>query len=332
MRLALMLCVCGLLVPAATVRGDGGSNAPPTPTKGKVHFAPTGDQKEVPERYRLSAHDFSWEMSKVREVRDGRYDIYQVRFPSPVKSSTPENNTVHAEYYRPHGDGPFPCVIILDITAGDQSVSRLMGAHLARHRIGGLFVQMAYYGPRRPKGSSLRLLSPNIPHTMEAIRQTVLDLRCATAWMESRPEIDAQRLGVVGTSLGSFVAALTAEMEPKLKRVAVLLGGGGLVDGYWDDPRAASVRKIYEAIGGTKEQVTKLLAPVDPITCAANLKDRKLLIMAAKKDDIVPPRMAEALWNATGRQRIVWFDCNHIGAALYVLPALRELSEHFGAK
>src|SRR5262249_61850129 len=115
-----------------------------------------------------------------------------LRFPSPVTSDCPENNTVHAEYYRPKGDGPFPGVIVLDITAGDQSLSRGISTLLAQRGIAALFVQMAYYGPRRPPGSKLRLLSPNIAHTVEAIRQTVLDVRRATAWLESRPEIDAK--------------------------------------------------------------------------------------------------------------------------------------------
>src|SRR5262249_14356165 len=149
-------------------------------------------------------------------------------------------------------------------------------------------------------------LSLDYKHTLEAIRQTVLDLRRAAAWMEAQPEIDAKRLGIMGTSLGSFVAALTGEMEPKLGRVAVLLGGGGLVDAYWDDARAKPYRKVYEAVGGTKAKLEALIAPADPITCAANLKDRKLLILAAKKDDIVPPKAAEALWIASGRQQIVW--------------------------
>ena len=48
---------------------------------------------------------------------------------------------------------------------------------LAQNGIGGLFVQMAYNGPRRPKGSNLRLLSPDLDHTFKAINQTVLDLR-----------------------------------------------------------------------------------------------------------------------------------------------------------
>ena len=157
-------------------------------------------------------------------------------FPSAVESPTPENNTVYAEYYRPEGKGPFPCVIVLDITGGDQTMSRRhLHAPVARTAIAGLFVQMAYYGPRRPPGSKLRFSARHLPHAA-AVRQTVLDLRLATAWMESRPEIDAKRLGIMGTSLGSFLAALTAEMEPKLGRVAVLLGGGGFVDGYYDDP------------------------------------------------------------------------------------------------
>ena len=140
--------------------------------------------------------------------------------------------------------------------------------------------------------------------------------------------LDPRRLGVLGTSLGSFLAALAGEMEPRLGRVAVLLGGGGLVDGYYDHPQAAPYRRAYEALGGTKERLVKLLAPVDPLTCAANLKDRKVLMMAARNDEIVPPRMAQALWEASGRQKIVWYPCGHYTAALYFLPALEQIATH----
>jgi len=160
----------------------------------------------------------------------------------------------------------------------------------------------------------------------------VLDLRLATAWLESRAELDPRRLGILGTSLGSLVGSLTAEMEPKLKRVAVLLGGAGFVEAFWDDPRAKSYRQLYELAGGTKEMLTALLAPVDPLTCAGNLKDHKLLMMVGKRDEILPPRMAEALWQASGRQKICWFDCTHYGAIFYLPVALEQLVEHFGAE
>ncbi len=75
--------------------------------------------------------------------------------------------------------------------------------------------------------------------------------------------------------------------------------------------------------------VARLIAPVDPLTCAGNLRGRKLLILAGKRDDIVPPRMAEALWQASGKQKIVWYDCTHYGAVLHLADALEQVVNHF---
>src|SRR5260370_26742337 len=140
-------------------------------------------------------------MKLVRDMPNSGVEVYLVCFPAPVTTECVENNTVHAEYYRPVSrdregsasrereppETPFPGVIVLDITAGDQKLSRIIATHLAQNRIAALFVQMAYYGPRRPSGSDLRLLTPNYGHTMAAVRQTVLDIRQATAWLEARP-------------------------------------------------------------------------------------------------------------------------------------------------
>lgn len=329
--LALAGC-CPSLDPASFKKANENCGSPDKVQNGTVHFKPLDDQTNVPPRYRLDAHEFKFEMSLKRQLPYSGIEIYEVRFPSPVKSPHPENNTVHAEYYRPRGKGPFPGVVVLDITAGNQNLSRYISTSLAGRGIAALFVQMAYYGPRRPNGSKIRLLSTNIPQTMAAVRQTVLDVRYASAWLESRPEIDANRLGILGTSLGSLIGSLSAEMEPRFKRVAVLLGGGGLVDAYYDHPQAASYRKMWELLGGTKEQVAKFLAPVDPLTCAANLKDRRVLIVAGKRDEVVPPKMAEALWKATGKQKIVWYDCTHVGAAIYFVSILDHAVKHFTAE
>jgi hypothetical protein len=104
------------------------------------------------------------------------------------------------------------------------------------------------------------------------------------------------------------------------------------VDAYYDHPRAAPFRKAWELLGGSKEPVKKLLAPVDPITAAANLRGRSVLMIAASRDQIVPPSAARALWEALGRPKIVWYDTTHYGAALYILAALTPVLEHFGAE
>lgn len=296
--------------------------------RGVVAFQPLGDQGTVPERYRLEPHSFPFTLRSKGSLPGLDISVSELTFPSPVTSACEANNTVYADYHRPAGSGPFPGVVILDITAGDQRVSKTIARHLAQNGVAGLCVQMAYYGPRRPAGSRLRLLSADFQHSMEAVRQTVLDIRRAAAWLTSRPEIDRERVGVVGTSLGSMVAALAAEMEPRFRRVVVLLGGGGLVDAYYDHPKAAVLRTVWEACGGTKEKVAAFIAPADPITCASNLKDRRVLIIAGKRDEIVAPKMAEALARAAGADRLVWFDCTHYGAAAYFLPAMTLIVRH----
>jgi len=218
---------------------------------------------------------------------------------------------------------------VLEILAGGDGLARSMASVLAQNKVAALFVRMAYYGPRSPKTERVRMMSTNVPRTMEAVRQTVLDCRRATAWLESRPEIDAKKLGIVGTSLGSFLAALTGEMEPKLNKIALLYTGGGFVDGYYDHPRAKPLVEQFEKLGGSKNLVKMILAPVDPITCASNLKGRDVLIVAAKRDDIVPPTMAEAMWKASGEPKIVWYDTTHYGAAFFALPTLGEVLKHF---
>jgi cephalosporin-C deacetylase-like acetyl esterase len=320
--------VAGLLSTTSARAGDNTAAV----EKGTVTFTPCGDQKEVPKTYRLDAHRFDYEMVPKRELPVSGVEVYDLRFPSPVDSPHKENNTVHAEYYRPKDGKAMPGVIVLDITGGDQTLSRVISRHFAQNGVAALFVQMAYYGPRRPPNSKARLLSTDLEQSFAAVRQTVLDLRRAAAWLESRPEIDKRRLGIMGTSLGSFMATLTAEMEPKLGRLAVLLGGADFIEGYWDHPQAKPYRKFFEAIGGKKQDIKALIAPIDPITCVKNLKDRKVLIVAAKNDEIVPPRMAETLWEATGKQRIIWLNAGHYSAAIYLVQGLKNVVEHFRAE
>jgi dienelactone hydrolase len=297
--------------------------------KGKVTFKAIDDQAGVAERYRLDPTEFAYELKPKRELVVSEIDIYELTFPSPVKTKYEENNTVHADYYVPKGKGPFPGVIILDILDGSQVVSRAIATVLAANGIAGLCVQMPYYGPRRPAEGKVRLLSPDVAHTMDAIRQTVLDNRCAAAWLASRPEIDPKKLGIHGTSLGSFMAALTAAAEPRLNNVCLMLGGGGLVDAYWDHPQAKPYLAMLAAIGADKETVKRAVAPADPITYADALKKRNLLMIAASKDDVVPPSAATALWEATGKQKIVWLNSTHVGAALYLFDATELLVKHF---
>jgi dienelactone hydrolase len=156
----------------------------------------------------------------------------------------------------------------------------------------------------------------------------VLDCRRATAWLAARPDVDADRLGVLGTSLGSFVGGVVAAAEPKLTRACLLLGGGGLVDSFSEQPKAELIVKGLAIIGLTRAKLKALVAPVDPITYADALKAKSLLLIAASRDDVVPPAAMTRLWEATDKPPMVWVDATHVGAAAHLFPMMRAVVKH----
>jgi len=315
------LCLASLALPLTA--------AEPKPNTGTFRFDCPNDEKcGVVERYRIPASDFEFKLSLRHELKTTGVKVYDLTFPSPIKTSVPENNTVHCELFIPQGKGPFPVAVVLDILQGNALIARGQCMWLAQHGVAGMVVYMAHYGPRRPEGGSTRLISTNIPKSIEGVKQTVVDVRCAVAWLASRPEqFDANNLGLVGTSLGSLVGAVVAANEPRIKNVCLLLPGGGLVDAYYDHPQAAPYRPLLDLLGG-RFTLKLLISPVDPITYAKQLKGKNLLMLCASRDDIVPPSAARVLWEATGKQKIVWYDATHVGIAAFMLPVLKEMTEH----
>ncbi len=317
-RLALL---AGLLLPTLVAAADPA-------VRSDIRFASDDAKAGVPEVFRLAPHTFAAEVSPKFDLVQSGVEVLSVTFPSPVTSPDEANNTVHAEFFRPKSAGKHPTVLVLDILQGNQLVARSQALWLAQHDVAALVVYMAYYGPRRPPGSTERMLSPDLTKSVANVKQTVLDCRRATAWLVSRDDVDSERLGVLGTSLGSFIGGLVAAAEPKMSRACLLLGGGGLVDSFADHPKATLVVKALSLIGLTRDKLKAIIDPVDPLTYAAALSRKKLLLVAASRDDVVPPIAMTRLWEATARPKIVWIDATHVGAAVHLFPMMRAVTEH----
>lgn len=299
--------------------------------KGTAKFTPTKDEETVPKRFQQAAYEFPFETEFERT--SGPVRIYKVRFPSPVKTDAETNNTVHAQYFQPEGEGPFPGVVVLHILGGDFPLSQMISNGLARRGVAALFVKMPYYGERRPTGSSRRMLSPNLDETVAGMTQAVLDIRRAATWLESRPEVDGKQLGVMGISLGGIMSCLSASAEPRFQKVAMYLAGGNMHSAIWDS-EISEIRRYqgeWKAAGETRESFIKKMADVDPITHAHFLKERKILMVNAKNDEVIPKACTMALWEKIGNpQEIVWLDAGHYSAALYIVGEMERLGKFFG--
>lgn len=283
---------------------------------------------QVPPRFQLSPRPFAWQARRMQTVTP-TLEVWNVTFPSPVVTEVPANNTVHAEYYRSRGEGRRPAVIVLHILGGDFPLSRLFCNCLAQHGVHALFVKMPYYGPRRDPASPRRMVAADPHQTVQGMTQAVLDIRRAAAWLADRPEVDPSQLGIFGISLGGITAALCLAVEPRLTSGCLLLAGGDIAQAGWEAAELSAVRANWEAQGGTRETFQEVLRPIDPVTYAAAARGKRMLLLNAAEDEVIPRRCTLALWEALGRPRLVWYSGGHYSVVRHLPRALVQVAAFF---
>jgi dienelactone hydrolase len=154
-----------------------------------------------------------------QEGRDERVRLYAKALPYLQREITPlqipyRGATLPAYLHsavRPVGEGPPPCVIMVD---GADSVKE------EYHNWAGDFADrgiaaLAFDGPGQ--GEMVGIL-PMHPERWEEPVGAVID------HLEQLGSVDATRIGIWGSSLGGFLAARAAAFEPRLK-AAISLGG-----------------------------------------------------------------------------------------------------------
>ncbi len=293
-----------------------------------LRFCPGATESDVPKPFRMAAHQFE---STEQEI--GRWlntvVVRDVRFPSPITTEDEVNNTVHCEYFVPQGQGKRPGVVVLHILGGDFELSRMMCRTLALSGTGALFVKMPYYGPRRNPESKRRMVSPNPELFVSGMTQAVLDIRRAATWLESQEEIDPNRLGITGISLGGIVAALAASVDLRFERTCLMLSGGDLGRIVMESEELKKERDRWDGPQLSLDAVREITQSVDPLTYADRLKGRTVLMMNARKDRVIPPACTRALWEKAGKPEIEWWNVDHYSAIIRLPHALFRTAAFF---
>lgn len=296
---------------------------------GTVQYRPpTQGETRVQERFRLAAHEFTFEQEPLPEVSQ-RIGVTHVRFPSPVVSPVAANNTVHCELFYPKKEGKVPGVVVLHILGGDFELARLFANNLAQNGVAALFLKMPYYGPRRDPNSPRRMISADPRETVEGMTQAVLDIRQAIAWLGAQPNIDPEQLGLFGISLGGITGALAATAEPRIQNVCLLLAGGDLGKIAWESKELEKIRKAWLAQGGSRDEFFAFMQTVDPVRYGANMRGRRILMLNARDDEVVPKACTEALWESFGRPEIEWYTGGHYSVGRHLFTALHRTSKFF---
>jgi dienelactone hydrolase len=215
-------------------------------------------------------------------------------FPSALVTPHADNNIVRCRYFRARDSRA--AVLVLPQWNADRDGHVGLCRLLAWNGMSALRLSLPYHDERMPRelGRADYIVSANIGRTLQVCRQAVLDARRAIAWLARQ---GYERIGILGTSLGSCLSLLTAAHEPLVRAEALNHISPEVADVVW---RGLSTRHVREGLDGhvDLEQLRTLWAPLSPSRYLERLKERRTLLVYARYDLTFPVDLSEDLVRA----------------------------------
>ena len=198
-----------------------------------------------------------------------------------------------------HFAAPFPAVLLVHGSGGNKDTSYIAACSemLTSQGYATLSIDTQYHGDRRRPGRSGEIHMPDSFTMRDAWVQTVVDLRRAVDYLDTRQDIAADKIGYLGFSQGAMIGCVVGGVEPRIASFCLAVPGGGFVN-IVKHIDAYPVLKAHWPIQATP-QVMRTVEDVanitDPIYYVGRILPRPLLIIVAKNDEIIPPEASQAL-------------------------------------
>lgn len=195
------------------------------------------------------------------------------------------------------GTGPMPAVVFLHGAGGDREEQLGLATELAGR--GALALTLTAPSRRKspPTGAEPAQL---LRWQRDTIVADVVAARRALDVLGADDRVDADRLGLVGWSMGGRLAAIVADVDDRVRATVLVSAGAVPVDEY-----------VEAAPLELRDDVQDVLSPIDPLTHVRTI-DGALFVQAGRADAIVPERALRSLAHAApDGTRVSWYDADH---------------------
>jgi hypothetical protein len=267
----------------------------------------------------LAAGDRFFSYPAVHDYRLGpalRGGGSELTFTSPVPTPWIENQTVHARWFPARGSRR--AVIVVPQWSSDAEGHIALAGGMSRFGISALRLSLPYHDVRMPRGLKRAeyAVDTNIGRTIHAGRQAVCDIRACVDWLQAE---GFDRIGIIGTSLGSCYALLTSVHEPRLRVNVFNHVSGYFGDVVWTGISTRHVRQGLEA-GIDRDGLREAWRVISPAYYLDRLAgaDKKLLMIYARHDLSFLPELSEQVL-AKMRQAGVRYDVRVLPCGHYTL-------------
>jgi hypothetical protein len=257
---------------------------------------------------------------------------YEVTVPAAHETNCEKTTTVFGDFFMPGNTERAPLTILVPGLGDESKIPCLMMArNLVKQGISAFILYPIFHSSRAPEMREGQSLPSTPGEWLEAFQVSVTDVRRVIDWSVSRDEVDEKRIGIVGASAGGIISAIAMSVDRRILAGVFITTGGNMEEMSWgrgkDTGRAMhscsreECRDAYSKYPRYLDEVTQKgfqnAAPAkecflfDPLTFAAYLRERPVLMINALQDEIVPKRSATDLWKACGRPPIVWLPGTH---------------------
>ena len=240
-------------------------------------------------------HDFPLSDSLRLVQSNTQFDLYATTYHSVHEARVTGLLTIPRS-----GKPPYPVIIFLHGIKDDKTADYMQLGHqfLVDSGYAVLRIDGANHGDRKIHEHKYDFVKGNRFWTREMLTQTVFDLRRGIDFLETREEINPDRIGYLGISLGGMIGTIFCGVDKRIKVPVIALAGGGLQFVFKFDAFTSDVKNYISII--------------DPLNFVGAIAPRPLLMINAENDEVVPPISSKLLYEKAGEpKKIIWYPTRH---------------------
>lgn len=244
-------------------------------------------------------------------------------FESALHTPHPVNNVVHGRYFpgkvREKGATRVKrAVVVMPQWNSDEGGHVGLAKLLAYFGISAVRLSLPYHDWRMPPELERAdyIVSSNVARTLEVCRQAVMDIKRAVYWLHQQ---GYERIGLLGTSLGSCLAMLATAHEPLVKAAALNHVSPRFADVVWEGLSTQHVREGFE---GEIDFPTlqRIWMPISPEIYLERMRHKPVLLVYARYDLTFPLHLSKELiakFRDSGMQpEVAMLPCGHYSSGM----------------
>ncbi len=271
-------------------------------------------------------------LETVGEDSNKRYRLHRLEFAS-YGINGQKDNIISADFQMSKLPGKKPLLIVLPLYGSYTYPSDEISAGVASHSDGGIHVlnvlgeQFMWDWEAMGQASDPAQFRELMSQQAERIRVNVVDASRIIDWAQTRPEIDTDRIAIIGFSHGALVASIAAVAEPRIKTGIFVMGGANPHEliASCQLERTDTIRNVVQQRFGWnleqyREELDPIFAPYNVARYAGHVDPARTLIIDSYYDTCMPRSSRDALWEAMGRPERISYEYDHKVSFLSMTP------------